>query len=51
MRKNVYPYKKELGWFTVKKIEDDLVTKDLPDKLVGMMTRLNFQNAGDVIKN
>jgi len=31
--KNVYPYKKELGWFTVKKVEDDFITKDLPDNL------------------
>ena len=31
--KRVYPYKKELGWFKVRKFEDDSVTKDLPEIL------------------
>ncbi len=31
--KKVYPYKKELGWFTVKKVENDFVVKDLPTEL------------------
>jgi GMP synthase-like glutamine amidotransferase len=32
--KDVYPYKREFGWFEVKKVEDDFVTRDLPKKLV-----------------
>ena len=32
--KNVYPYKRELGWFEVKKYEDDEVVRDLPDRLI-----------------
>ena len=32
--KNVYPYKRELGWFEVKKHEDDEVVSDLPDRLI-----------------
>jgi GMP synthase-like glutamine amidotransferase len=32
--KDVYPYKRELGWFEVKKYEDDEVVRDLPDKLI-----------------
>ena len=29
----VYPYKKELGWYEVKKVEDDEAIKGLPEKL------------------
>ena len=32
--KDVYPYKQELGWFEVKKYEDDEVVRDLPDRLI-----------------
>ncbi len=32
--KNVYPYRKELGWFTVEKVENDFIVEDLPEKLV-----------------
>ncbi|WP_457550457.1 type 1 glutamine amidotransferase [Archaeoglobus sp.] len=32
--KDVYPFKRELGWFKVEKYEDDEVVKNLPDKLI-----------------
>jgi GMP synthase-like glutamine amidotransferase len=32
--KDVYPYKRELGWFEVMKAEEDFVTRDLPDRLI-----------------
>ena len=31
--KDVYPYKKELGWFEVRKVEEDPIVRDLPEVL------------------
>ncbi len=31
--KEVYPFKKELGWMEVVKVEDDISTKGLPEKM------------------
>jgi GMP synthase-like glutamine amidotransferase len=30
----VYPHKQEIGWFEVEKVNNDEVTKDLPDRMV-----------------
>ncbi|ADC65814.1 glutamine amidotransferase class-I [Ferroglobus placidus DSM 10642] len=33
MGSKVYPYKKELGWYDVKKVGDDEITRGLPEKM------------------
>ncbi len=33
LEKRVYPFKKELGWFEVVKVKEDIVTKGLPEKM------------------
>ncbi|AEA46720.1 type 1 glutamine amidotransferase [Archaeoglobus veneficus] len=32
--KNVYPYKREIGWFEVEKANDDELIESLPDKMI-----------------
>ena len=58
--KRVYPYKKELGWFTVRKVEDDFVVKDLPTELkvfqwhgdtFDLPDGAKLLYAGDIVKN
>jgi len=58
--KDVYPYKKELGWFEVKKVEDDFVTRDLPNRLTvfqwhndtfDLPESAKLLYAGDLVRN
>ena len=33
LKKKVYPFKKELGWFEVEKVSEDIAVKGLPEKM------------------
>ncbi len=56
----VYPYRKELGWFTVRKVENDFVVEDLPEELVvfqwhgdtfDLPENAKLLYAGDLVRN
>ena len=58
--KEVYPYRREFGWFTVNKIKDDTVTRELPEKLIVFQWHNDTFNlpegakllyAGDLVRN
>ncbi len=57
---NVYPYKKELGWYEVRKVENDEVVRELPDTLrvfqwhndtFDLPSGAKLLYEGDVVKN
>jgi GMP synthase-like glutamine amidotransferase len=57
---DVYPYKRELGWFEVSKLEEDYVTSDLPKDLrvfqwhndtFDLPKGAKLLYTGDVVKN
>lgn len=58
--KRVYPYKKELGWFTVRKVEEDFVVEELPKELrvfqwhgdtFDLPDGAKLLYAGDIVRN